>query len=65
MDWTPGNNYSVSLSGDDEAELRGYWDKLSARGTVTVPLERAAWGDTFGMCVDEFGVNWMVNITAG
>ncbi len=65
MDWTPGNAYSLSLSGDDEAELRGYWDKLSAGGTVTVPLERAPWGDTFGMCVDQFGVNWMVNIAAG
>lgn len=55
-------NPSVSLSGDDEAELRGYWDKLSAGGTVTAPLERAPWGDTFGMCVDRFGVPWLVNI---
>lgn len=63
MDYTPGNNHSVSLSGEDEAELRGYWDKLSEGGTVTVPLERAPWGDSFGMCVDKFGVSWMVNIT--
>ncbi len=62
MELTPGNNYSVSLSGDDEAELRGYWDKLSDGGTVTMPLERAPWGDSFGMCVDMFGVSWMVNI---
>lgn len=26
----PGNNFAVSLSGDDSNELRGYWDKLSA-----------------------------------
>jgi PhnB protein len=63
MDYTPGTNHSVSLSGDDEAELRGYWDKLSDSGTVTVPLERAPWGDYFGMCVDKFGVNWLVNIS--
>jgi PhnB protein len=65
MEHTPGTNYSISLSGDDEAELRGYWDKLSEGGTVTMPLEPAPWGDSFGMCVDKFGVSWMVNIGSG
>ena len=63
MDYTPGTNFSVSLSGEDEAELRGYWQRLSADGTVTMQLDSAPWGDTFGMCVDQFGVNWLVNIT--
>ena len=63
MDYTPGNNFSISLSGEDEAELRGYWDKLSAGGSVTMLLGPAPWGDTFGMCADKFGVNWLVNIT--
>ena len=58
----PGNNVAVSLSGDDAEELRGYWEKLSADGTVTVPLEMQMWGDEFGMCVDSFGIAWMVNI---
>lgn len=57
-----GNNMSVSLSGEDETELRGYWDALSAGGTVAMPLEKQMWGDTFGMCSDKFGVAWMVNI---
>ena len=64
MDYTPGANISVSLSGDDAAELRGYWDKLSSGGTVAVPLENQPWGDEFGMCVDQFGISWMVNIGA-
>jgi PhnB protein len=63
MDYSPGQNGSISLSGDDEAELRGYWEKLSANGTVTMPLAQAPWGDTFGMCTDQFGVTWLVNIT--
>ncbi|HZC71765.1 MAG TPA: VOC family protein [Jatrophihabitans sp.] len=63
MEYTPGTNYSLSLSGDDEAKLRGYWDKLSADGTVTMPLNSAPWGDTFGMCIDRFGVSWLVNIS--
>ena len=62
MDYTPAAGFSVSLSGDDEKELRRYWDALSSSGTVTVPLDRAPWGDTFGMCIDRFGINWLVNI---
>jgi PhnB protein len=62
MDHQPGNTMSVSLSGDDADELRGYWEKLSAGGTVTVPLEKQMWGDEFGMCSDQFGIDWMVNI---
>lgn len=61
-DHRPGNNISVSLSGDDEAELRGYWEKLSEGASVTVPLEKQMWGDVFGMCTDRFGITWMVNI---
>ena len=63
MEHTPGNNISVSLSGDDADQLSGYWEKLSGGGTVTVPLEKQMWGDVFGACVDQFGIPWMVNIT--
>jgi PhnB protein len=63
MEHNPGNNISISLSGDDADELRGYWEKLSAGGTVTMPLEKQMWGDEFGMCVDQFGIPWMVNIS--
>lgn len=64
MDYTPGTNFSVSLSGghEDDAELRGYWAKLSDGGTVAQPLEVAPWGDAFGMVVDKFGVTWLINI---
>jgi PhnB protein len=63
MEHRPGENITISLSGDDVDELRGYWEKLAAGGTVTMPLEKQVWGDEFGMCVDRFGVPWMVNIT--
>ena len=56
-------NATISLSGDDDADLRGYWDKLSDGGQVTVPLEKQMWGDEFGMLTDRFGITWMVNIT--
>jgi PhnB protein len=63
MELHPGDNIAVSLSGDDADELRGYWEKLSDGATVSVPLEKQMWGDEFGMCVDRFGVRWMVNIS--
>jgi PhnB protein len=62
METNPGDNITISLSGDDEQELRGYWDKLTQGGTVTLPLEKQMWGDLFGQCTDQFGIPWMVNI---
>ncbi len=62
MDYRAGGSISVSLSGDDEDELRGFWNKLVDGGTAAMPLEKAPWGDSFGMCVDRFGVTWMVTI---
>lgn len=63
MEYRPGTNMSMSLSGDNEAELTGYFEKLSAGGTVSMPLAKAPWGDSFGMCTDKFGIQWLVNIT--
>jgi PhnB protein len=63
MEYEPGSNFSMSLSGDDEGLLRGWFDKLSDGGTVTMPLDKALWGDVFGMCVDRFGINWLVNVS--
>ena len=62
MEYSKGSRITVSLSGEDEAELRGFWDRLVEGGTVVLPLEQAPWGDSFGMCADRYGVNWMVNI---
>jgi PhnB protein len=64
MEFHPGNTMSVSLSGDDEKELRGYWEGLAAGATIQMPLAKAGWGDTFGMLTDKFGVPWLVNIAA-
>ncbi len=57
MPYNPGDNFSVSLSGGpaEDAELRGYWEKLSDGGNVVEPLATAPWGDSFGMLTDKFG----------
>ena len=59
---TVGNNITVALSGDDGDTLHGYWERLAAPGTVSVPLEKQIWGDEYGALVDQFGIEWMVNI---
>lgn len=61
-EYKPGTNVSISLSGPDDAELRGYWNVLSEGATVGMPLSAAPWGDTFGMLDDRFGIRWLVNI---
>jgi PhnB protein len=63
MDYHAPAGFSVSISGDDAEALHGYWDKLSAAATITMPLAKQSWGDEFGMCTDQFGVPWMVNIS--
>ncbi|MDM4764127.1 VOC family protein [Galbitalea sp. SE-J8] len=53
---------SISGSAEESAELHRYWDGLLDGGTISVPLERAPWGDEFGMLDDRFGISWLVNI---
>jgi len=62
MGYSPGTNVSISLSGDNHAELSGYWEKLAQGATITMPLTPSPWGDTFGMLTDQFGIGWLVNI---
>lgn len=54
----------ISISGDDPERLTRYWEALSDGARVDAPLERAPWGDTFGMLVDRWGVTWMVSIAS-
>jgi PhnB protein len=64
MSYNPGDNITVSLSGDDAETLRRYWQQLSEGGTVMMPLEKQMWGDEFGQCKDKFGIPWMVDIVS-
>lgn len=57
------SNITVSISGVETDEIRGYWDGLADGGQVTMALEQAPWGDYYGQLTDKFGVSWMVNIT--
>jgi PhnB protein len=63
MEYHAPAGFSISLSGDEADLLRGYWENLSASGTTAMPLEKQSWGDEFGMCIDQFGISWVVNIS--
>ncbi|WP_203137333.1 VOC family protein [Microbacterium sp. JZ31] len=54
--------HAVSISGDEEEDLSEWWEALSEGGTITLPLSEPDWGGLFGMCVDRFGVKWMISI---
>jgi len=66
MPYNPGTNITVSLSGErtDEETLTDRWTRLTEGANVTMPLSTAVWGDSFGMCVDRFGIGWLINISA-
>ena len=63
MELNVGNNFNMMLGGDNQTELTTNFEKLSQNGTVLMPLNKQIWGDIFGSFVDQFGINWMVNIT--
>lgn len=52
----------VSVRGDDEAEITGYWQKLIAGGSVVQDLGPAGWSSLYGMVRDRFGVTWVLDV---
>lgn len=58
-----GNNVQIYLAADDADEAQRLFDALADGGTVTMPLERTAWAERFGACIDRYGVNWMIDYT--
>jgi PhnB protein len=55
------NNYTLNIDCDDVAEQDKLWAALSGGGKVNMPLQDTFWGARFGMCVDKFGIAWMLN----
>lgn len=56
-----GNNISLSLQPETVTQTEDLFNKLSAGGTVKMPLQDTFWGARFGMFVDKFGIHWMLN----
>ena len=59
---TFGNNFHISIVANDKAEADRVYTALSTGGRATMPMANAPWGPYFGMCVDRFGVQWMISL---
>lgn len=57
-----GSRINLCIWGDDQARLTEFFNALADGGTVEMPLEKQAWGDSFGGLRDRFGIDWGVNI---
>lgn len=56
-----GNNFSLSIAPSSEAEAKRLFDGLANGGKITMPLNKTFWNAYFGMLVDPFGIQWLVN----
>ncbi|MFE3846524.1 VOC family protein [Flavobacterium sp. LB3P45] len=56
-----GQNVSLSINAKSKEEADKLFNGLSTEGTVTMPMNQTFWGAYFGMFVDKFGINWMMN----
>lgn len=56
-----GNNLSLCISTESEAESDELFKKLSEGGKVDMPLEKTFWGAYFGMFTDKYGIQWMIS----
>ena len=56
-----GSNIAVSVNETNQEKAQKIFEGLSQNGVVLMPLEKTFWGALFGMCLDEFGITWMVN----
>ena len=52
---------SVSIALKDRDKGEHIFNKLAEGGTTQMPFQKTFWASGFGMCVDRFGIPWMVN----
>ncbi len=58
---TSGDNITINISPDNESEAGRIFTALAEGGKIIMPLEKTFWAELFGMCIDKFGIPWMVN----
>jgi PhnB protein len=53
--------FAVSLQIADAADAETKFHALAEGGMVIMPIAQTFWAKRFGLCVDQFGIPWMVN----
>jgi PhnB protein len=61
MRYQAGNQVSLLVVCDSDAQVDERFDALSAGGQTTMPPDEAFWGAYFAVVVDRFGVGWMLS----
>ena len=56
-----GNNFFICIQAESEAEVDKLFNSLSDGGKVEMPVNKTFWGAYFGICIDQFGIQWMIN----
>lgn len=56
-----GNNITLSITADSKDQADDFFAGLSEGGQVKMPMDKTFWGSYFGMCIDKFGINWMIS----
>ena len=62
MPFHQGNNFSISLDCESQAEMERVFTALGENGEITMPMHEAFWGGRFGMLTDQFGISWMFSL---
>lgn len=55
------HGFSVSIQVKDPADTERIYNALAEGGKVQMPLQTTFWSPKFGMCIDRFGIPWMIN----
>jgi PhnB protein len=53
--------FAVSLQVEDPADAERRFKALAEGGSINMPFAKTFFSKGFGMCVDQFGIPWMVN----
>jgi len=56
-----GNNFYIFINTESKEETDSLFKALTNEGKIVMPLEQAFWGSYFGMCKDQFGIQWMLS----
>ncbi len=59
--FNPTVSFTVNCS--TAAEVKALFEKLSAGGSVLMPLQKYPFSEMYGWCQDKFGVSWQIGIS--
>ena len=60
-DYQQPQGFQVAIHFDDTSEGERIFNALAENGSIVMPFQKTFWAEGFGMCVDQFGIPWMVN----